>query len=139
MNKYLAEEQADDIFEATFPRWIIRLKVGLLGYDIRKTNRKAKLKFFSLWMSVEAIKPQQFAIKTHSSVISTYELFEWLLIFAYIIILIHRLSTMSEMLTCFEWQSHDETWQCVSSYCFAVRLSSAFFSSRGLPKTNMIQ
>lgn len=62
MNKYLAEELADDIFEATFPRWTIRLKVGLLGYDISKANRKAKPKLFWLWMSVEAIKPQQFAI-----------------------------------------------------------------------------
>lgn len=39
MNKYLAEELADDIFKATFPSWIIRLR-HLLGNDIRKADNK---------------------------------------------------------------------------------------------------
>lgn len=50
MYKYLAEDLADDNFEATFASWIIGLK-RVLGSDIRKANEKQNPRFFQLWMS----------------------------------------------------------------------------------------
>lgn len=61
MDKHLAVEQADDIFEATFSSWKIRLK-HLLGSYIRKAHGKQNPEFFWLPMSVEPLKPQQYTI-----------------------------------------------------------------------------